>query len=169
MNLDRTVAASSKTVLIGVDGGASGFRAHEIVVRDTPAGLRLALGELSAKEDVDPVADFVPLPLELQRAQAAAAKYEFAREELTLQGRWVHAASRAIRRVAAMSGRDTLRVGLCAPGLKTADGRGIAVSLNGPRVPDFVDALEQSLVLDGLNLGEPLRRVSSDGLACAHG
>ncbi len=169
MNLDRAAATNQNTVLIGVDGGASGFRAHEIVIRETAGGARLSLGKHSAAEEVESVAGFVPQELDRQREQAAASKFEFTREERTLQGRWIHAASRAIRDVAVKSGHDTVRVGLCAPGVKTADGRGIELSLYGPRVPDFIDALEQSLVLDGVNLREPIMRVVSDGLACAHG
>lgn len=156
-------------VMIGVDGGASGFRAHEIVVRDTPGGPRFALGAHSAADEIEPVAGFTPKSLEVQHAEARAASFEISPEEEVLQGRWVHAASHAIWRVAAAAGPAAVCVGVCAPGLKTEDGRGLKLSLNGPRIPDFVDALEQSLMLDGLNLVRPIARVVSDGLACGHG
>ncbi len=156
-------------VLIGVDGGASGFRAHEIVVRDTPNGRRFSLGAHSAAEDIEPVVGFTPKSLEVQQAQARDSRYEISPDEEVLQGRWVHAASRSIWRVAAAAGPAEVCVGICAPGLKTADGRGIKLSLNGPRIPDFVDALEQSLMLDGLNLVRPIAELVSDGLACGWG
>ncbi len=169
MNFERILALHRGMVLIGVDGGASGFRAHEIVVRDTPQGPRFALGAHSAAEEIEPVVGFTPKSIEDQHAQARDSSFEISPEERLLQGRWVHAASRAIWRVAAAAGPAAVCVGVCAPGLKTEDGRGIKLSLNGPRIPDFVDALEQSLMLDGLNLVRPIARVVSDGLACGQG
>jgi hypothetical protein len=41
--------------------------------------------------------------------------------------------------------------------------------LNGPRSPDFLDALEQALSLEGLHSVAPLGRLHSDGVACAAG
>ena len=169
MNQERAAVNHQNTVLIGVDGGASGFRAHEIVHKATAGGSCLALGSHFAEEWVEPVAGFVPQALERQREQARTAQFEFTREERILQARCIHAASRAIARAAARCGGGSLRVGLCAPGVKTVDGRGIAVALNGPRIPDFVAALEQSLSLVGMNLSEAIEGVVSDGLACAHG
>ena len=169
MNFERIRALHRGMVLIGVDGGASGFRAHEIVVRDTPTGPRFALGAHSAAEEIEPVVGFSPQSLEVQQAQARESRFEISPEEEVLQGRWVHAASRAIWRVAAAAGPAEVCVGVCAPGLKTRDGRGIKLSLNGPRIPDFVDALEQSLMLDGLNLVRPIAQLISDGLACGFG
>jgi len=169
MTLERAKACQSNTLLVGVDGGASGYRAHEVLVRETPGGLRLALGVHSAAERIEELADFEPLPLEVQREQAESGRFEFSRAERTLQARWIHAASRSIRRVASLRGCERVWVGVCTPGLKTGDGSGIAMALNGPRIPDFNDALEQSLSLEGLNLAEPISRLYSDGVACAWG
>lgn len=169
MTLDRAKACQSNTLLVGVDGGASGYRAHEVVVRETAAGLRLALGEHSAAERIEELPEFEPLPIEVQREQARSGRFEFSRAESALQARWIHAATRSICRVASLRGCERAWVGVCTPGLKTGDGGGIALALNGPRIPDFADALEQSLSLEGLSLAEPVARLYSDGVACAWG
>lgn len=169
MNSERVRALQRDMLLVGVDGGASGFRAHEIVLRETAAGLRFALGENSAAERIEVPPNFAAKSIELQREEARRGTYAISPEERELQGRWVAAASRAIWRVASRAGPKPLYVGICSPGLKTPDGRGIQISLNGPRIPDFIDALEQSLILDGLNLGRPIARLSSDGAACGVG
>lgn len=169
MHRPHTVEHARPTRWIGVDGGASGFRAYEVCVVSGEGRARLCLGAHRAAESIEPVAGFAPLSIEEQRAQAARGECVLAPHEQALQGRWIHAASRAIWRVAAALGPGAVRVGICAPGLKTADRRGIAQALNGPRIPDFLDALEQSLVLDGVDLAGAIGELHSDGLASAVG
>lgn len=169
MHRQPTAEFARPTRWIGVDGGASGFRAYEIRVVSCEGRPRLSLGTHSACESIEPVAGFTPLPIEEQRAQAERCEWSFTPQEKALQGRWIHAASRAIWRVASALGPGAVRVGICAPGLKTADRRGIARALNGPRIPDFLDALEQSLVLDGVDLADAIPELHSDGLASAVG
>jgi predicted NBD/HSP70 family sugar kinase len=55
------------------------------------------------------------------------------------------------------------------PGLKTADGRGIAVMSNGPRIPDLADRIEAGLRAAGIRLTKPLRRIGSDADYCGLG
>jgi hypothetical protein len=71
--------------------------------------------------------------------------------------------------VAAGERRSRLLVGLCMPGLKTRDGRGIDVLRNGPRMPDFLDRLEPRMARAGFVLAAPIARIASDGDACGHG
>jgi hypothetical protein len=62
-----------------------------------------------------------------------------------------------------------VHVGVCWPGLKTADGRGILVAKNGPRCVDLLAELEAALVAEGVALAAPLPALMSDGLACGLG
>ena len=55
------------------------------------------------------------------------------------------------------------------PGLKTADGRGIAVINNGPRIPDFLAELEEQLSVRGLTLAAPIAALGSDADYCGLG
>ena len=65
--------------------------------------------------------------------------------------------------------RAKVRLGIGMPGLKTADGRGIAVMNSGPRIPDLADRLEGGLLASGLELLEPIARLGSDGEFCGVG
>ena len=58
---------------------------------------------------------------------------------------------------------------MCMPGLKTADGRGIAVLRHGPRMPYFLDRLEERLVRDGLVLRVVGKRKSPLVRTLSHG
>lgn len=71
----------------------------------------------------------------------------------------VEAAATCIAEVA--GGRDVL-CGICMPGLKTEDGRGIARMVNGPAIPDYLDRLEE-------RLGISVARLWSDGFASGVG
>ena len=114
-------------MLIGVDGGASGVRAYEVVAIEDG----FALG----------------------RARAART---YARSDAAAM---VDAAARCITELAC--GRHVL-CGICMPGLKTEDGRGIARMLNGPAIPDYLDRLEERLDIS-------VARLWSDGFASGVG
>jgi predicted NBD/HSP70 family sugar kinase len=55
------------------------------------------------------------------------------------------------------------------PGLKTLDGRGIAILRHGPRMPLFLDDLSDELAALGVRLERPLPPLSSDGVCGALG
>lgn len=152
-------------LLIGVDGGATEVKAHEIVRSDSTLGL----GAASASLLYDRARGFRPVPmptqlLALEKGTMRPSGLEGAQARL-----WLEASARAIASVAGQAGRTKVRLGICMPGLKTADGRGIAVMRWGPRIPDYLDRLEVLLAGGGLALGRSITRLSSDGEACAHG
>jgi len=152
--------------LIGVDGGATEVKAHEIV---RSGATTLALGTASASVLYDRARGFrpVPMPTQLLALEKGAVKpsgLEGAQARL-----WLEATAKTIAGVAEQSGGARFRVGICMPGLKTADGRGIAVMRRGPRIPDFLDRLEALVAGRGIELARPVTRLSSDGEACAHG
>lgn len=144
---------------IGVDGGASGVRA--LAVRRRPDGLLEAAGEF-ARRDHEP---FEAVDLEVQRAEAAEprrddAEVAAARRRLCATVDVVEGVSRGIRRIA---------LGVCWPGLKTLDQRGVAILRNGPRDPRFLDQLAQELAARGFELDSPIPPLASDGVAGALG
>jgi predicted NBD/HSP70 family sugar kinase len=154
------------TSLIGVDGGATEVKAHEIV---RSAATTLALGTASASVLYDRARGFRPVPmptqmLALEKGAVQPSGLEGAQARL-----WLEATARTIAGVAEQSGGARFTVGICMPGLKTADGRGIAVMRRGPRIPDFLDRFEALLAERGIELARPVTRLSSDGEACAHG
>jgi hypothetical protein len=142
---------------------------HEILVLEREEGLRLDVGPASASVLYDRSLHFEPVPmaqqlLEEQRGEPQLDEGERAEGRLVLD-----AFVRAIASVAEQSGRKRLRIGVCLPGVKSADGRGLVVMRNGPRMPRFLHDLEAGLVLAGLELAAPMPPISSDGEACAHG
>jgi predicted NBD/HSP70 family sugar kinase len=163
---------SDEEILVGVDGGASEVRAHEVVPLPRRSLLEipsLGLGAASASCLYDRARGFRPLPLASQLLASQRGKLE-PRGLEGAQGRlWLEAAARSILAVASQTGKTRARIGVCMPGLKTKDGRGIAVIRNGPRIPDYLDRLQTMLTAAGLELSRPVAQLSSDGEACAYG
>jgi hypothetical protein len=162
---------SDGEILIGVDGGASEVKAHQVLVL-SPS---LALGAASASCCYDAAPGFDPVPLAEQLVALERRRVRPTRMEIAQGDLWVDAAASTIAAVAAEAAdpadanRPRVRVGVCFPGLKTADGRGLAVVRNGPRVPDFLDRLEGRLERAGLVLVRPIPPLLSDGDACGIG
>ena len=154
--------AGRDPALVGVDGGASGVRAHRVEVG--PEG-GLSLGARSFEEDYLPVPGFAPVPLEEQAAELRAPRIGSLERE---QGeRWIAAAAACLGAV--LDGGDRgARVGIALPGLKTEDGRGTIVVRNGPRVPDYLDRLEARLAAAGLDV-LPIGELRGDGECCGRG
>ncbi len=152
-------------LLVGVDGGATEVKAHAIV--EVQGGL--AEGAARAGFRYERAAEFEPVDLERQLAEHARGDCQRSKSEREQGQRWIDAFVNAIESVAARAGNATIRIGVCAPGLKTLDGRGIAVAKNGPRIPDFTDHLEAALLRTGLVLAAPVPPLVSDGFACGLG
>lgn len=165
LRFQAVVVFSETPLLVGVDGGATEVKAHAIV--EVAAGLEL--GDARAAFRYETVAGFTPLPLALQLAARDAGDIRIGALEHEQGERWIEAFTHAVTSIAACTQRAHVVVGVCAPGLKTRDGRGIAVSKNGPRIPDFNDRLEARLAREGLVLARGLPRLASDGDACGHG
>ena len=156
-------------LLIGVDGGATEVKAHEVLVLSASEGLSLALGAASASSCYDRAEGFEPAPMAAQLVAFERGAIVLAPPERD-QGRlWVEAVASSILSVAAQAGRRAARIGMCMPGLKTADGRGIGVLRNGPRMPDFLAQVEARLAQHALTLAQPIARLVSDGHACGLG
>jgi predicted NBD/HSP70 family sugar kinase len=162
-------ALPDNVVLIGVDGGASEVRAHQILVLADEEIPQLALGPASASTCYERLAGFEPVPIAQQLVAFERQQIE-TREAEELQGElWIEAAASAIHSVASQAGARTVMLGMCMPGLKTADRRGIAVLRNGPRMPAFAAQLERELGVEGLRLHRPIGALVADGDACAWG
>lgn len=159
----------SEPLTIGVDGGASEVKAHEVIVLERGARPLLALGSASAGVLYDRVEGFEPVPLDVQLRAHASGDLELTPAEHEAAGAWVDAAARAIASVAEQAGPRRARVGMCMPGLKTADGRGLAVVRNGPRNPRFLELLELELARRDVVLSAPIAGLASDADACGLG
>lgn len=152
-------------LLVGVDGGATEVKAHAIVA----LGDHLEAGDARAGFRYEAVDGFEPLPMALQLAQSESGSIQCSEREARQGELWIEAFAQAIESVAARVGRARIRVGICAPGIKRRDGRGIVVAKNGPRIVDFGDRLEARLWRSGLVLAAPLPPLVGDGFAAGLG
>lgn len=160
-------------LLVGVDGGATSVRAHVVSVQH---GLLVDAGASAAATFADGAAGgaFVAVAIQQQLdEQAAHAVHPTLAEQREAQHRariTAAVVAQALRGVSSTLDKlPAVRVGVCWPGLKTADGRGILVAKNGPRCLDFLTELEAALVAEGVALAAPLPALMSDGLACGLG
>lgn len=147
------------TLAIGVDGGASGVRA--LAVRRRADGLLEAAGEI-ARYEHDPFAalDFGSQCAEADDPRRTDVEVASARARVRATADVVEDAAGGHRRIV---------LGICWPGQKTPDGRGVSVARNGPRIPAFLDELAPELARRGLELAAPIPRLASDGVTGALG
>jgi hypothetical protein len=162
----RNLALETETpLLIGVDGGATEVKAHAI--EEVPGGL-VEAPERATFRYVS-VAGFEPAPIAEQIAEREAGRVRIGALEREQGDLWIEACAEAVASVGAGARRSRVLVGVCMPGLKTRDGRGIDAMRNGPRMIDFADRLEARLTRAGFVLDAPIARIASDGDACGHG
>ena len=152
------------TLLIGVDGGASGVRAFAIEQERRDGEFVLcARGARSARDwpvtpgFLTPAQRGVTSAAELGPPDAHEQDQALKRIETTVQ---------CVLDVARAHGATRVIVGVAMPGLKTADGLGIAFARHGPRSEDFLHLLLGLLMGEGLSIAAPIWRLLSDG-ACA--
>ncbi len=182
-------------ILIGVDGGASKVRASSVRRRRNDSS-RFCLGNEQAVRIYPCVPGFCPVSATTQAAQSRAGTIQLTESELAQGAAWAQAAADAVAEVAADAGipagtripagatgglptsvlvrnvspsQRPVLVGVCMPGLKSADGRGIEQMNHGPRIPDYLDQLEAGLLDRGVALIASLARLSSDADCCGLG
>ncbi|MBK7876156.1 MAG: hypothetical protein IPJ77_10440 [Planctomycetes bacterium] len=156
-------------LLIGVDGGASEVKAHQVLLLAEGGAPTLSTGPASAATCYERLDGFEPLPVAQQLVAFQRGEMRPSDAEVLQGEMWVEAAAGAILSVASQAGTRDVVLGMCMPGLKTKDGRGVAVMKNGPRMPEFCAQLERELASEGLRLVHPIRTLASDGEACAWG
>jgi len=138
---------------IGVDWGGSGARVRRVGTDPGGEGL---VGIGPDRRIEWPRSDWRPLPLAEQLRADAPSPDERERAEaelrLELLSKEIHASAAGER----------FQLAVAAPGLRTADGRGVGVVRNGPRIPRLLDELAERL-----GTLPPIR--CTDGLAGAWG
>jgi predicted NBD/HSP70 family sugar kinase len=165
LQLRRTLPLSAQ--LIGVDGGASEVKVHEVLVVEDELGRRLKLGERAASRVYPRVPSFTPPSARgIERGEDLGAIDAAEREQAWA---WIESTAQCIARVARDRGAKSVLIGIAMPGQKSRDGRSIQFAFNGPRIPEFLDRLEEQLDDAGVVLLAPLIPLLSDGLCCGLG
>ena len=148
---------------IGVDGGATNVRA--LAVAGGRAGELRALGPAVVRA-FPPFA--APVALERQLGEARSGTPRLGAEEAANAAARSALCAEVAAAAARAAGASRVRVAVCLPGLPSADGAGLAVVKNGPRMPSFAVELERAL--GGLGLAAlELAPLVGDGAAAAWG
>jgi len=153
--------------LIGVDGGATEVKVHEVEVVERGGETELIAGARSSRRTYERVQGFATP--RARGLRSAAGLGEITPPEREQAFVWIESAARSILDVAKPRAAVQVLVGIAMPGAKSADGRGIDFAFNGPRVPEFVSQLEDRLANEGVVLAAPIGRLLSDGWCCGMG
>lgn len=156
-------------VIIGIDGGATEVRAHQVYCARIAEADGFSLGTFNAARKYEMLAEFQPLPVTEQLRQRDAGAIDLSAAEREQGTRWTAAAADCVMEIARAAGTQCVLVGMGMPGLKTPDGRGINVINNGPRIADFLDQLEERLRAAGIDLAAPIAALGSDADYCGLG
>ncbi len=155
--------------LVGVDGGATKVHAVAVACDALHRPTTFSLIGAGACRVYQTAPGFIPRPFADQAAECDD-RGEILSEAETRQGElWVEAAAEVVEEVAGQIGRGPLLLGICLPGLKTPDGRGISRINHGPRIPDYLSALEATLRRRGIALASPIAELGSDADYCGLG
>ena len=141
--------------LVGVDGGATSARACR--ARCVPGGLR-AQADGPARVHAT-VPGFVPVLREAAASALPLREHQAART-------WVESVAQSVLDVLE---RGPLLLGVAMPGLKTADGRGLAWLRHGPRAPRFLDDVFERLAPRVADWLAPPQGLFSDAVAALEG
>lgn len=157
-------------LLIGIDGGATETKAHEVLVSGSWRKPKFQLGGCSASRKYRMLPDFKPVDVGQQIKERNENTTQLTPEE-KLQGReYIISTADAVREIYTQVGRGRkVLIGMGMPGLKTPDGRGINAINNGARTPDFLDQLGAELSASGIDLAAPIARLGSDADYCGIG
>lgn len=156
-------------LLIGIDGGATETKAHEVLVSGSWRKPKFHLGTRSASRKYKMLPEFKPVEVGQQIKERNEGAVRLTPEE-ELQGKqYIASTAEAVEEIARQVGPKKLVIGMGMPGLKTPDGRGINAINNGARTPNFLEQLESRLREAGLDLLAPIARLGSDADYCGIG
>lgn len=156
-------------ILIGIDGGATEMKGHLIKVAQDGKKVSFSLGEISASRKYAKTPGFTPVELPTQLKQHTEGNVQPTEAEQAETGIWTGAAIDVIAEISQKAGQKRVLAGMGMPGLKSPDARGINMLLNGPRMPKFLDIVEEGLAKRGVELIKPIHRLGSDADYCGIG
>jgi len=154
---------------IGIDGGATEVKAHQIIIKGTLEKPIFELGKISAARKYKWVENIKFVEIKQQLAERAEGKTNLTEDEIKQGDNYIRATFEAIEEVVKKSRMKKVLIGMGMPGLKTDDKRGINCMANGAREPKFLEKLEKKLVETQINLVAPIPKLGSDADYCGIG
>ena len=160
-----------KTLLLGIDGGATKVSGWNVIVNEKKNSF--LLGEFSSNYSYSEIpgyiSNFVPVEIPIQLNERDRNTYTIGKEEKQQASVYIEACAQVIKSIVKQTGIKQVVVGLGMPGLKTNDKRGISVLNNGPRMIDYAEQLETKLIDAGISLVAPIAHIGSDADYCGIG
>jgi len=158
----------SKASLLGIDGGATKVLA-QICEFDPISSLITPNGkhtEYSYHESNNFEPSFKPTRLLHQQKEAKKNKYKFSKDEIKQSSSIIDTIVKII--LSSVKNNKTSHVGLCFPGIKTANCDGISVMANGPRNIDMLSQLNQN-IRSKLDYRLSIKTIYDDSECCVIG
>ncbi len=156
---------TNRPLIIGIDGGATKISAW--VIDQSSKGFNLGNAHSQNLYSNFPPFDpgFTPVNIQTQLKEMDSIINPTESEQNQSQA--IIAAF--VETISELNAGEPVIIGIGMPGLKTADGRGIAAMVNGPRIPPFCDNLENALSSHGIQLHAPIHCLGSDADYCGIG
>ncbi len=160
-----------KTLLIGIDGGATKVSVWDIKFKKSSGTFSLGTANASIlyREIHRYNPDFSPVDLPTQLKERDSEKIQTSVVEDEQAAVYVEACAQAVRAIVRKTTCSDILIGIGMPGLKTPDKRGIAVVANGPRMLHYADNLEKRLADMNIRLQAPISHLGSDADYCGIG
>ncbi|MEE8479460.1 MAG: hypothetical protein V3S42_05550 [Candidatus Neomarinimicrobiota bacterium] len=158
-------------IIIGIDGGASKVSAYVIEVSED--GKSFTIGNQNSVKEYrnypDFQTDFKPVGLPTQLEQIKNNNTVLTSAEIKQSNAYYMAFWDAISALVKFTKTENVLIGICMPGIKTTDKRGIAAMANGPRMPNFTTEIELRLNNSNIALAMPISKLGSDADYCGIG
>jgi hypothetical protein len=153
-------------VLIGVEGDSSEVRAHHVVVTGPGSQPRFQLGLHAATQQHRSIVGFEPADMQEQLGEYYAGSIRRGGFEIAQAQSYIEGIVATVSAVAEATTAREVLVGIGFPGLKTANGRGIATANNMARAPELLDEVEAALSSEGIKLHLPIARLGNTADYC---
>ncbi len=157
-------------LLIGIDGGATKVSGWSVSAESKDT---FSLGKYHAEQSYRELSgyidDFESVNIQQQLDEFQSADIKPTQEEVQHGKTYTRSAAQVIIDIAERSGYQKVLVGIGMPGLKTHDGRGIAVMANGPRNIHYCNHVEAILKDHKIELVKPIAHLGSDAFYCGLG
>ncbi len=160
----------SKTLLIGIDGGATKVSGWTAVINEDQT---FQLGDINVikeyREYEEHMPSFKPVNILVQLGEMNENDIDLTVEEKLHGKAYMYATADVIIELAERVGADHVMVGIGMPGLKSADKRGIVALANGPRMPEYCKVIEARVEAAGIEMEKPIHHLGSDADYCGIG
>ncbi len=157
-------------ILIGIDGGATKINAWQVeITKKKSFMLGTIHAEMAYSSIPGYIENFTPVSLGEQLDDFRKGEFHLTNSEIQQGAVLIETCAQVIEDITQQSKNKNIVVGIGMPGLKTKEGKGIAVIANGPRMPHYIKNLEERLSMGKINFVEPIKRLGSDADYCGIG